>query len=286
MYFCDLREHVSCFNYDNSDSAMIDKWNVPEGENRETVSRYNTVVFILEGEMQFLIQDYPVTIIRQGFFVFIPFGAKVSYTAIYDTELLLVRMYDHVRFCESYGIEQLFLAGGRRHPNPAKTHCMLEANKAVCSYVTSLYPFTVGNFRCRYYHDIKVREFFVLLRIYYDKEQLRNFFHKVLSIDTAFVEVVKHNYQSYKTARELAEALNYSISGFSKKFKAVFGVPVYTWMKEQKSKEIYKEICTGSKNFKEIATEFGFSSLTQFIDFCKANLGNSPGKIRKKPLND
>ncbi len=286
MDFCNLKEHSICFNYDHSDSAMIDVWEVKKGEDRETVSRYHTVVFTLKGEIQFRLNDYPEASMREGSFIFIPFGATIQYAAACDTELLLVRMYDHVRFCESFGIEQLFVYGRGRSLNPGKTHCILEANKAVRNYITSLEPFTEGDFRCRYYHDIKVREFFVLLRIYYDKEHLKNFFHKILSIDTAFVDVVKYNYQAYNTAQELAGALNYSFSGFSKKFKSVFGVPVYAWMKEQKARAIYKEICTGNKTFKQIAAEFGFSSSSQFIDFCKANLGNAPGKIRKKPLND
>ncbi len=285
MDFCNLNEHFVCYNYDNSKSAMIDVWPVEKGESQETVARYNTIVFILKGEIQFLFQNYPETNIKKDSFIFAPLGAKIQYKAIKDTEVLLVRMYDHIRLCESYGIEQLFMNGRGRCLNAGKTHCILDANEAILNYIASLVPFIEGNFRCRYYHDIKVKEFFVLLRLYYNKEQLRNFFHKILSIDTAFVEVIKYNYQSYNTAQELAEALNYSFSGFSKKFKSVFGVPVYTWMKEQKARAIYKEICTGTKPFKQIAIDFGFASSSQFIDFCKANLGNAPGKIRKKPLN-
>ncbi len=285
MSFCNLEEHSVCYNYDNSDHAMIDLWNVKKDECQEVVYRYNTVVFILEGEAEFLFRDYPRSNIREGSFIFVPIGTNVRGTAIRDTKLLLVRMYDHVRLCESYGIRQLFMGRDRRYSNPGKEHCILEAKPAILTYIESLSPFINGDFRCRYYHDIKVKEFFVLLRIYYHKDQLRNFFHKVLSIDTAFVEIVKYNYQAYNTAQELAEALNYSISGFSKKFKAIFGVPVYSWMKEQKSRAIYNEICTGTKPFKEIASDYGFASSSQFIDFCKTNLGNAPGKIRKKPLN-
>ncbi len=284
MDFCNLEEHTTCYNYDNSDHAMIDVWNIEKGETSERVARYNTVVFILKGEMLFLFQDYPETSIKKNSFIFVPLGAHVRYTATNDTELLLVRMYDHVRLCESYGIEQLFMGGHARYATHGKVHCPLEANKAILDYITSLYPFIDGNFRCKYYHDIKVKEFFVLLRIYYSNEQLRDFFHKILSIDTAFVEVVKYNYRSHNTAHSLAKALNYSFSGFSSKFKAVFGVPVYTWMKEQKTRAIYKEICTSTKTFKEIASDFGFTSSSQFIDFCKANLGEAPGKIRKRTL--
>ncbi len=282
MEFYNITEHTHCLNYDNSDHAMIDLWRTKKGHRHETVARYNTIVFLLKGRVSFSFRDYPETQTTEGHFIFIPLGARVVYSGETDSEVLLLRMYDHVRLCESYGIEQLFIdARPRRQEHDI---CMLEANHAIGQYIASLEPFIDGNFRCRYYLDIKVKEFFVLLRLYYTKEQLRNFFHKILSIDTGFVEVVRNNYLYYNTAYELAEALNLTYSGFSKKFKAVFGQPVYAWMKEQKARAVYKEICTGEKNFKQISEEYGFKSPSQFSEFCRANLGNPPGRIRKQPI--
>ncbi len=285
MVLQDFQEHIRCFNYDQTDHALIDRWKISSEESKEVVSRYHTVVFLLTGEIRFNFRDYPETVIRAGEFVFVPFAAKVRYKGVKDTEFLLLRMNQHIRFCESYGIEQLFMHDRTIVSSKDKVHSILRANEVIMNYIKSLSVFYDDGFKCRYYFDIKVREFFVLLRLYYPKEDLRRFFRMILSVDTSFIELVKINYAKYKTAQELAEALNYSPSGFAKKFKAVFGQPVYNWMKEQKAQDIYHEICTGKKTFKQIATEFGFSNSSHFCDFCKANFGNTPGKIRKKPLN-
>ena len=75
---------------------------------------------------------------------------------------------------------------------------------------------------------------------------------------------------------------HYSLSGFQKRFKKVFGVSAYHWMKDVRSKSIYHQINSTEKSFKEISDEYGFSSPSHFNDFCKVHFGTTPGRIRRK----
>lgn len=75
--------------------------------------------------------------------------------------------------------------------------------------------------------------------------------------------------------------MNNSTSTFRNRFKEVFGIPAYQWMKQQKIILIQQELELGTKSFKEIAYEYNFSSVQVFNDFCKTNFGKSPGEIRK-----
>lgn len=108
----------------------------------------------------------------------------------------------------------------------------------------------------------------------------------ILSVDTGFIEKVHLLHRSCKNAKDLATAMNYSQSGFTAKFKTVFGKSVYQWMKEQKTRGIYHEICTTNKNFSQIAEEFGFKNYNHFIEYCTINIGNPPGKLRKDPIRN
>ena len=76
--------------------------------------------------------------------------------------------------------------------------------------------------------------------------------------------------------------MNYTVSGFEKRFKRVFGVSPYKWMNNQKAKMIFQQVRTTDLTLKEISANFGFTSLSRFNDFCKTNLGKPPGDIREK----
>lgn len=100
--------------------------------------------------------------------------------------------------------------------------------------------------------------------------------------DTYFIRFVRENHIRFCTVAEFAGAMNYSYSGFCKRFYKLFGMPAYRWMKEQKAKRVYQEIIRDHKPLKEIGYEYGFSGVSQFWRFCSENFGATPANIRKK----
>ena len=92
---------------------------------------------------------------------------------------------------------------------------------------------------------------------------------------------MRKNALKYKTITELAESMNYTISGFEKKFKKAFKTTPHLWIKQKKADKIYYDLTMTDICLKEIIDNYGFKSDSYFNDFCKTNFGESPGRIRK-----
>jgi AraC-like DNA-binding protein len=127
-----------------------------------------------------------------------------------------------------------------------------------------------------------MKELFFLLRAYNTKEDLADFFSPLLTDDMDFYNFVLNNYQSIKTVKELAFLADYSLTGFEKRFKKVFGMSAHQWMKNQLSSSLYHEISCSRKSFTEISDMFGFSSSAHLSNFCKAVFGATPSAIRRE----
>ena len=56
----------------------------------------------------------------------------------------------------------------------------------------------------------------------------------------------------------------------------------YNWMQEERSREIYKDLCETDLSINSIAEKFNFSGTGHLSEFCKRFLGNTPLKIRKE----
>jgi AraC-like DNA-binding protein len=131
------------------------------------------------------------------------------------------------------------------------------------------------------YIELKMRELIYIMRQDYSEKELVGFVKYIKVRDLTFSDSVYRAYSKVNSVKELARLSYYSLSGFKKHFEKVFGVSASKWIKEKRTTEIYREIMKGEKTFKEISLDFDFSSPAHFNDFCKQQLGNTPGKLRK-----
>ena len=135
--------------------------------------------------------------------------------------------------------------------------------------------------KCRFYFQAKITEVLIMLRAYYDEEQLFRFFYYYFTPDVAFAEFVQANHLKCSTVNEFANALNMTTQQFTRRFNSIYGEAPYGWMQREKAQLIYGEICRCNKSIKEIANEYGFNILSNFNRFCKAAFGMNPREIRK-----
>lgn len=101
------------------------------------------------------------------------------------------------------------------------------------------------------------------------------------STDLSFIRFIHSHYHVCRSVGDFAVLMNYSYSGFCKRFFRIFGLSAYKWMKLRRAERIYQEITTGEKPLKEIGYELGFNEASQFWRFCSDNLGATPAQIRK-----
>jgi AraC-like DNA-binding protein len=152
----------------------------------------------------------------------------------------------------------------------------LPVKKIIVHYLSLLDLCLKEGIHLSQFFELKRQELFFLLFYFYQKEELAQFLHCILSNDIQFKKLVINNYLHAGNVQELAKIANYSTSGFIKKFQKCFNDSPYKWMQKQKAKQISKEICRGVKSLQEIANEYNFSSYQHFSVFCKAQLGAPP----------
>lgn len=276
-----VEEHCTCFNYNSGKGALIKPKNLAKGEVWETVPSNNLFVCVLEGEMQFSLGKFTNRKISKGNIVLLVANSPFKGIAEKNTRLLIFKMRSETHICDRYSLEMLMKETNSKEPDLS----FLEMNKVLNEYVRSLDKYILDGLRCFFFHEIKIKELFYILRGYYPKEELFAFFYPILSNDISFSDFIQKNYHKVKTVKELADLANYSLSGFVKRFKKVFGISAYQWINEQKATLIYREINEMTKTLKEISFEYGFSSPAHFNDFCKNHFGDTPGNIRKTKLN-
>ncbi|MCC8095681.1 MAG: helix-turn-helix domain-containing protein [Tannerellaceae bacterium] len=275
-----LQEHVSCRNYEQSDTPTIQYFRAARGESWKSHLNDNKIIFMIEGEVWICFDQFDEKITR-GMMIVLPGGCDCRALAEKDASFMVCRLRNNLQLCEHFSLEKLY----KSTTGIGEKHAPLLINAPLKVYIYSLKEYISDDIRCIYFFEIKVKELFFLLRNYYTKEELKQFFSPLLSHDFFFSDFVLKNHHKVKNVKEFAELANYSISGFEKRFKRVFNISAYKWMKEQKAKTILHEIHHTRKTFKEIGWDYGFSSPAQFSDFCKSNFG-PPGQIREEIMRE
>lgn len=277
-----IKEHTGCYNYEKGSSPVVGKSTFAAGEEWNFASIKNKIIFLAEGEYKFSYSQYRDKVVSGGQMLLIPAGAVVTGVIEKPTTLYTLRLHDVKNLCECFSLDMLLR---EEDENTHKDLFLLNSNERIIKFFDLWGEFISEGLLCKYYLNLKSKELFYLLRAYHTKGDLLEFFYPLLSNDMTFSDFVIRNHFKVKTVNELAERANYSLSGFQKRFKRVFGTSAYNWMKEEKLKAIFHEINNTDATFKEISSKYGFSSPSHFNDFCKSNFGHTPGILRKNKIN-
>lgn len=271
-------EHFSCYNYEKKDRPAIEDISMAKQETWQINTVDNKILFVTKGSLIFAYGEYAGQTITEGKLMLVPSGCKFHAEALEDAEITVFRIRMRIQLCETFSLEKLKDEDLTGMPIPF----YLDLDERLAGYLSALRGHIEDGMRCFYYFQLKLKELFFLLRAYYPKEELAAFFAPLLSGDLSFSEAIYHNYQNVRTVRELADKMNYSLSGFQKRFKKVFGVSAHNWIIEQRGREILSDINCSDKTLKDISDNYGFSSPSHFNDFCKSHFGDPPGRLRKK----
>lgn len=272
-------EHVTCFNYEKGDRPTIEKIKLAKDQKWEMTLVDNKIIFMMDGSMRFSYGKYTDRIFPKGKMMILTSGSRITGIAEEECYMIIIRLHNTKQLCDCFDLNLLLR---EKDKDFVSDLYFLDINERVETYLDFLNTCVNDGLKCTFYFELKSKELHFLLRAYYSKKDLLYFFYPLLSHDITFSDFVIKNHFKTKTVQELADLSNYSLSGFQKRFKKVFGISAYHWMKDERSKTIYHEINSTEKSFKEISDEFGFSSPSHFNDFCKSQFGATPGKIRNK----
>ncbi|MDR2953589.1 MAG: helix-turn-helix transcriptional regulator [Prevotella sp.] len=245
------------------------------------ISLDNQLIFLLKGKVTLSFANHIDTEISENTFVYLPVEQYYLIKASETSTLFVIHVKEQISFCNRLSIEDL-----ARYIESEDYACTnelysLEISPEIKSHIKFIQTCIEKDICCSMFYKNKVKELLFLLCIFYSREELCSFFRDALSPDSKFHSEVMRNSHKCKSVAELAQLLNYSVSGFEKHFKRTFGISPYKWMLQNKAEKVYCEIRLKKRNFKEICDEYGFSSISHFTNFCKTFLGTTPSNIRK-----
>lgn len=236
------------------------------------------ITYVIEGQLKFSYGEHTDKKLNKGQMALFLSGYQTVVCTEADAHILVIKISDQVQLYDCFTSSTLFEKSGDK----LHTLTLLEANTIISNYMLVLDTYINEGIGHNDLFEYKIKEFFYLLQQYYSKDELFDFFYFYLTNDIGFSNMVKAYSYKVKTVQELADLTNYSLSGFHKRFKRVFGISAYQWMTEQRSKNILHEIISTTKSLKEISDEYEFSSPSHFNDFCKKHYKITPGSIRRK----
>lgn len=285
MHISNFNKLFDCYNQEQEKQVQIIQIN--KGEKRKLFTTDNKIVFLMQGHLRLIFNDFLSRKTMKGEILFLPAGRTYSYLALTDTRMIIFRPDTPIKLRENFRIEELLVNRENKDDYHSYTRSLigvLDAKPQLWHLSEELNACITDGIKCDCYFDIKTKELLLILYIYYSKEDLYNFFYSILSQDTAFSEYIRLNWNKFHSVNEMAKSMNLTHKQFYKRFISMFGQTPQQWMKESRASSILKELIFTSKLIKQIANENSFNSEPQFTRFCKRQLGKTPTQIRKENI--
>lgn len=278
---------MSCLSFEGYQSRLSMRDKVDErvkviearfmqaGEDWSTQESQDRLVFVTQGRVTLNKLGEKKTDVNEREFVFLPANKETFFHASEDVALTIFRIAKRMNLIQYFGVQK------RSAKDVEGGFYKLRCNDLLVGYLVQLKMYMDQDLDNYYYQSLKLDELLLSCAWFYSKDQLANLFASQSNLVCEFSNYIFKNGHRYHTISELAKDMNYSVSGFDKKFKRVFGVSGYKWLKKQKAKRVLESIYSNDLSFKQIADNFDFSSESYFYEFCKAEFGKTPGQIRK-----
>lgn len=240
----------------------------------------NHLLFILTGELEVVYGSLKPRNISAGTMIFLPLAANCSCRTMAQTEILEIEFNELSIGCDKY----LF-----QHLAPIYSLIKyefqeLEIREPLSLYIELLQEYLRTGILTKELLMEKIKELIILLRAFYNAEELTMLFYPLLGKNMDFKKLIIDNYLKVRNASEYAQLCGYSLGVFQRKFKEVFGETVYQWMQRQKAEQIKHRLMITDTNPKELAEEFDFASPAHLNKFCKVWFGMTPSELRQTYL--
>ncbi|MDR2653518.1 MAG: helix-turn-helix domain-containing protein [Prevotellaceae bacterium] len=245
------------------------------------------LVFIQKGACSFFFgKNFDVSL-ENGNIVLVPPQNKCVINVKNNIRLMIVCLTVDLNFCNNVPLEALVEIGDRVSNISIKSEfAVLKVNKIISDYFKLMEQCLSKGMKNADFTQIKQKELLYYLGEFYSKEELYRFFKPILTRDVSFSKLIYSICENKRinSIKDLVKETNYSVHGFKKRFKSVFGIPAYQWLCEEKAKKLFHEITCTHKTFTLLAQEFGFSSPAHMNNFSRKMFGDTPGNVRAKKL--
>lgn len=242
---------------------------------------YNTLVFMLEGEIEFSYNEYIGRRFKKGDMIFIPQASHMFGTAITDASML-VHTYDlsAQSYCSNCILSKMkFDTKGLE--KVVYDFQPLRMTPEIFQFAELIKTYISSDYRCMHLHELKQKEMFIIMQYMYTHQQMMEFFYPIIGEDIPFRTKVMRIAHEQPTVVEYAKRMNMSTRNFTRKFNAEFGQTVYQWLLKRKISQIKLRLSTPNISVADIVQEFKFADAPHFYRFCKEHFGYTSKELTR-----
>lgn len=125
-------------------------------------------------------------------------------------------------------------------------------------------------------HILKHREFFLLLKFFYSRDEIITLFHPIIGKNIDFRDFIMQNYLKVNNVENLIALSNMGRSSFYSKFKETFGVTAKQWMQKQIGERIIGKAAEPGMRVKQLMETCSFESHAHIYRYFKQHFGCTP----------
>ncbi|MDR3286645.1 MAG: helix-turn-helix domain-containing protein [Prevotellaceae bacterium] len=281
-------KQVKSTNYFDNNEIYIECIEKNKGEINISESSRIRFFFVMKGSCSFFYEKHFDVQLEKGNVVLLPPRSKCIIDVKNNIHLLVVYLTVDLNFSSDFPFEALTGLDDKVKKTTQKSKkeevAFLKISKTMFEYLKHMKLCLQDEIKSTEFFQMKQRELLYYFGKCYSKEDLYSFFHPVLTNDIAFSRMIYGIYEKVHTVTDMAKEMNYSLSGFKKRFERVFGMSAYKWLCQEKAKRVFHAITCSRETFTQISYDFGFSSPAHMNNFCRKMFGDTPGNIRAKKM--
>ena len=271
-----IEEHLSCQNYVTTIETGFKYLEFGRGTKlEENNTNKNYLLFFLEGDFNISCNQFHNREFHAGQMILIPRSSRLKGIAKTDSNLISMFFDIPESNCDKLILQSLSnLCSNIEYDFiPVKIHNPLPLFFEVLTCCIK------NDMNCAHLHDLMQREFFFLLRGFYEKQEIAALFYPIIGKEMNFKDFIIQNYTKVDNIEQLISLSNLGRSRFFTKFSDVFGMTAKQWMLKQKNQKILEKMTEPGVCIKDVIEELGFDSQVYFNRYCKQHFGCTPKQL-------
>lgn len=275
-----LNEHMSCSHYimDVQTGFRYVEFKLGDVFNYEQIT-HNYIILVLSGSIE-VKSDVYKNMFSADEMVLLRNGSSFSMDALSDCSVLFFGFQLPMNVCDRYELNSYWKKGNeivyKFEPLPMKPPMRGFADLLVYCLKNGV--------NCAHFHELKHKEFFLLLRYFYTREEAIRLLQPIVSTNLDFKNTILRHYNDTDQGETLAylmDKTNLCRTSFFKQFKKEFGMTSKQWLNKQLVQKISQLAMDPKMNPHSIMYETHFSSYPGFYKFVKKYFGCLPNQLTK-----
>lgn len=226
-------------------------------------------IFLLSGNLRLRGEGFD-GIAEENNMYSIGYDVDITLHSLSDTSFLVLRFSDPNVLCDKIEYAEL----GNYLSDEFSELPSLLMEEPIRLLAQSVVFYLDHKIHSRHLHELKLGEWFFLMRNFYTKKQNAFFFQSIFKQNDSFEMEVREKAKKVTTVNELADACHMSTKTLTRRFKKVFNTTPKQWLLQQKKTQVMTEFLQ-TKNKKELPERLGFSSYSHLNYYCVRQFGKS-----------